>query len=196
MHTGAVGAFDRLMEVLGLADQFAIDPSQAGMGTMLTESQVVLVADELPRLFEKAPRADWLLRLREADVCAVEVLRPGEVFDEPQVRHNQMVVDVDDPCSATLEQVAPPAKFSVSQPAPPSPAPAVGERRAADTSTIPDRSSAPPLTTADDVAPARRGPCARPRCLLRRAVHVATARRSRRRRRQARDRRRRSPARA
>jgi crotonobetainyl-CoA:carnitine CoA-transferase CaiB-like acyl-CoA transferase len=127
VHTGAVGAFERLMEVLGLADEFAVDPSQAGMGTMLTETQVALVADEIPRLFEKAPRADWLRRLREADVCAVEILRPGEVFDEPQVRHNQMVVEVDDPVLGVLEQVAPPAKFSMSQVSSPSAAPAVGQ---------------------------------------------------------------------
>ena len=43
----------------------------------------------------------------DADVCAVEHLRPTEVFDKPQARHNEMVVTVDDPVLGPVEQVAP-----------------------------------------------------------------------------------------
>ncbi len=82
-------------------------------------------------------------RLREADVCAVEVLRPGQVFDEPQVRHNQMVVALDDPVLGRLEQVAPSAKFSITPAWPLGAAPRVGEH---DVSIGPVQSSG---TTAD-----------------------------------------------
>ncbi len=129
VHTGAVGAFDRLMQVLGLEEQFAVDPSQTGMGTMLTDAQAALMQDGFPKIFEERPRAEWMRQLRAADVCAVEVLRPGQVFDEPQVRHNEMVVEIDDPVLGPLEQVAPPAKFSVTPARPTHAAPRVGEHQ-------------------------------------------------------------------
>ena len=51
-----------------------------------------------------------------ADVCAVEHLHPTEVFDEPQPRHNQMVIEVDDPVLGPIEQVAPPIRFDGTSP--------------------------------------------------------------------------------
>ena len=49
--------------------------------------------------------------LRQAEVCAIEHLQPGEVFDQPQARYNQMVVEIDDPVLGLVQQVAPAAKF-------------------------------------------------------------------------------------
>ena len=97
IHTGAVGAFGRLMEVLGLDDR--IPPSETGidMGTPLTPEQAELLERELHPRFASQPRAYWVERLMAADVCAVEHLHPSEVFDEPQPRHNRMVAVVDDP---------------------------------------------------------------------------------------------------
>ena len=150
VHTGAVGAFDRLMNVLGLADQFA---AAAGpeMGVRLDPAQAALVEHELPRRFEQAPRSEWLRRLREADVCAVEHLHPGEVFDEPQARHNEMVVEVDDPVLGVLQQVAAPAKFSLTPSGAPMPAPTIGQHAGAgsDWSDSPRTGS----STDDDAAP-------------------------------------------
>ena len=88
IHTGAVGAFGRLMQVLGLDDR--IPPSETGidMGTPLTPEQAELLERELHPRFASQPRAYWVERLMAADVCAVEHLHPTEVFDEPQPRHN------------------------------------------------------------------------------------------------------------
>ena len=66
-------------------------------------------------------------RFLDADVCAVEHLRPTEVFDTPQARHNGMVVTVDDPVLGPVEQVAPAIKFSATPGAVRGPAPSVGE---------------------------------------------------------------------
>ena len=125
IHTGAVGAFSRCMKVLGLDAR--IPPTESGldMGTMLSPEQSKLVIEEIPKILAGRPRSYWLERLLAADVCAVPHLRPGEVFDEPQARHNEMSVMLDDPVLGLLEQVAPPAKFSRTVPAAPTPAPTI-----------------------------------------------------------------------
>src|SRR5262249_54066059 len=97
IHTGAVGAFGRAMKVLGLDDR--IPPSATGMdiGVPLTAEQVPIVRDEVPEIFKLKPRAEWVRLFMDADVCAVEHLRPTEVYDTPQAVHNEMVVEVEDP---------------------------------------------------------------------------------------------------
>lgn len=112
VHTGALGAFGRLMTLLELDD--VIPASETGMdiGLPLTDDQLEIVRDRIPAIFSTLPRQYWLERLTAADVCAIPELHPGEVFDEPQARHNQMVVDVLDPLLGELEQVAPALRFA------------------------------------------------------------------------------------
>jgi crotonobetainyl-CoA:carnitine CoA-transferase CaiB-like acyl-CoA transferase len=112
IHTGAVGGFGRLMQVLGLDDR--VPPSETGldMGVPLTPEERVVVEHEVPAIFASKPRHVWVDALLAADVCAIEHLHPCEVFDQPQAVHNEMVVEVDDPALGRVQQVAPPAKFS------------------------------------------------------------------------------------
>jgi crotonobetainyl-CoA:carnitine CoA-transferase CaiB-like acyl-CoA transferase len=127
IHTGAVGAFGRLMQVLGLDDR--IPPSETGidMGTPLTPEEAELLEREIHPRFAAQPREYWVERLMAADVCAVEHLRPTQVFDEPQPRHNGMVVEIDDPVLGTVEQVAAAIRFDATRPDVPRPAPTVGQ---------------------------------------------------------------------
>ncbi len=127
LHTGAVGAFGRAMCVLGVDDR--VPPSADGMdmGMPLTDEQIPILQFELVDIFKTRPRAEWVQRFLDADVCVVEHLRPTEVFDTPQARHNEMVVTVDDPALGPLEQVAPPVKFSLTPGSVRAPAPSVGE---------------------------------------------------------------------
>jgi crotonobetainyl-CoA:carnitine CoA-transferase CaiB-like acyl-CoA transferase len=150
LHTGAVGAFGRAMQVLGLDDR--IPPSADGMdmGVPLTDEQIPIIQFELVDIFKTRPRADWVQRFLDADVCAVEHLRPTEVYDTPQARHNGMVVTVDDPVLGPVEQVAPGIKFSATPGAVRAPAPPVGAHTDAVLSTCagwppPNRPSAPPV---------------------------------------------------
>jgi crotonobetainyl-CoA:carnitine CoA-transferase CaiB-like acyl-CoA transferase len=126
VHTGAVGAFGRLMKVLGIDDRIPAGETPREMGIPLTDEQAAIVEHEIPAIFETASRSEWLRRLREADICAVEHLHPGECFDAEQVLHNGMVVTIDDPQLGPIEQVAPPIRLSVSPPVAPAPAPVVG----------------------------------------------------------------------
>jgi crotonobetainyl-CoA:carnitine CoA-transferase CaiB-like acyl-CoA transferase len=108
VHTAARGAFDRLMTLVGIADSVRpVDGSEAS--TPLTPAEESALA-EIPDIFETQPRKVWLERLIEANICAIPVLRPTEVFDEPQAVHNAMVVEVPDPTLGMVQQIAPPIK--------------------------------------------------------------------------------------
>ena len=148
IHTGAVGAFGRAMEVLGVADRVRPSADGMDMGMLLTDEELPVVRDEVVEIFRTRPRADWVRLFREADVCAVEHLRPTEVYDSPQARHNGMVLTVDDPVLGPVEQVAPPIRFSATPGAVRGAAPRVGEHEAA-TFADPTRSRAAPSSAPD-----------------------------------------------
>lgn len=107
VHTGAVGAFGRLMALVGLEHEFPPVPPGTDMGVPLSDTQRKLVQVDLPEIFRTKSRSSWLTLLHDADICAIPHLHPGQVFDEPQALHNHMVVSVDDPELGTVEQVGP-----------------------------------------------------------------------------------------
>ena len=127
IHTAAVGAFGRLMKVLGLEDR--IPPSESGLdlGVPLEPDQVHILTDEIPRLLASRPRRYWVEQLMAADVCVVEHLHPTEAYDTPQVQHNDMVLHLNDPVLGPVSQIAPAAKFSSSTQVVRTPAPRIGE---------------------------------------------------------------------
>ncbi|MFN2537745.1 MAG: CaiB/BaiF CoA transferase family protein [Mycobacteriales bacterium] len=127
VHTAAVGAFGRLIRALGIEDRVPCAEDGTDMLIPLTPEQSHIVMEEIPDLFLGKPRSYWLETLLKADVCAIPALRAGEVFDEPQARHNDMVVEVDDPVLGRVEQVAPAAKLAATPASVQRPAPTVGE---------------------------------------------------------------------
>ncbi|WP_439569794.1 CoA transferase [Sphingopyxis sp.] len=128
IHTAAVGAFGRLMAVLGLDDRIAATAGGGDVGTPLTPDEASYIEDNIHNIFASYPRSYWVQRLMEADVCAIEHLQPTRVFDEPQVRNNRMTVQVDDPVLGSVEQVAPAIRFGgEAAPGAPAPAPRSGE---------------------------------------------------------------------
>ena len=130
IHTGAQGAFSRLMTLLGFDDR--IPPSATGMDLLapLDPGQAAILMNELPGIFDQKPRSVWLSELLAADVCAIPILHQGEIFTEPQPVHNEMVIEVCDPALGPVTQVAPAAKFSRTPGAVRCPAPRVGEHTA------------------------------------------------------------------
>lgn len=55
VHTGAIGAFGRLMKVLGIDDRIPASETGMDIGVPLTPEQAVIVNDELPTIFETRP---------------------------------------------------------------------------------------------------------------------------------------------
>ncbi len=126
LSTFGRGAFDRLMEVLGLDDR--VPPVDDGnVMAQLSPEEAAIVFNEVPGIFLSQPRKVWLERLLEADVAAIPALRPGEVFDEPQTVHNGMVTEVLDPVLGKVEQVSPPVRFASTPGTVRSPAPTAGQ---------------------------------------------------------------------
>lgn len=126
IHTGAVGAFGRLMVALGTDDRIPPDSRGADLMLPLDDAQRRLIAEELPVIFKSRPRAQWLDELLAADICVVPELHATQVFDEPQARHNNMVLRLDDPVLGTVEVAAPPVRFAAHPEPGPQPAPAPG----------------------------------------------------------------------
>jgi crotonobetainyl-CoA:carnitine CoA-transferase CaiB-like acyl-CoA transferase len=147
VHTGAVGAFGRLMTVLGLDDR--IPPSDSGldMGMPLTPEQVKILDSEIHDIFGSRPCDEWVAELRGVDVCAIEHLGACEAFDKPQPQHNRVIVTTEDPILGRVEQVAPPAKFGRRAHATTIAAPARGEHNGAacfnSTTEFPARTAEP-----------------------------------------------------
>jgi crotonobetainyl-CoA:carnitine CoA-transferase CaiB-like acyl-CoA transferase len=112
IHTGANGSHGRLMECLGLSDRV---PSVRGVQektVALTEEEAATIAEEVPAILSSRPRAHWLQLLRAHDVTAIPVLHQTEAFNEPQVRHNGMTVEINDPQLGQTVQVGVAARLS------------------------------------------------------------------------------------
>lgn len=147
VHTGAVGAFGRLIRELGLDNRIGVAEDGSDMRLPLNEEERKIVLEEIPAIFESQPRDAWLKRLVDADVCAIPELHPGQIFDEPQVRHNEMVVTIEDPLLGPLEQVAPAIRFQGLSHRPIEGAPTVGQHGGRWPATLSDRA----LITATEV---------------------------------------------
>jgi crotonobetainyl-CoA:carnitine CoA-transferase CaiB-like acyl-CoA transferase len=102
--TSAVGAFGRLMTVLGLDHHFPPDTTGREIFVLLTPEQKRVVQEDVPTVFLTETCAEWERRLVEADVCGIPWLPPTEVFDDPQARWNGAIISVDDPQLGTIEQ--------------------------------------------------------------------------------------------
>ncbi|TAM64441.1 CoA transferase [Mycobacterium sp.] len=127
VHTGAVGAFGRLIRELGLDNRVGIAEDGSDMRLPLNEEERKVVLEELPGIFETQPRDVWLKRLLDVDVCAIPELHPGQIFDQPQVRHNEMVVTIDDPLLGRVEEVAPAIRLQGLEHRPSAGAPTAGQ---------------------------------------------------------------------
>jgi crotonobetainyl-CoA:carnitine CoA-transferase CaiB-like acyl-CoA transferase len=112
VHTGANGSHARLMTAMGLADRVPPAPGNREKTVPLNPEEQEVVVREVPKLFASKPRAYWEERLLAADVTAIPIHRPTEVFDEAQVAHNDATVRVRDAELGELEQVGVAARLT------------------------------------------------------------------------------------
>jgi crotonobetainyl-CoA:carnitine CoA-transferase CaiB-like acyl-CoA transferase len=82
---------------------------------------------ELQRLFLTKTREEWFDLLTKADVCVGKVYDVPEVFQDPQVRHRRMAVELDHPVAGKVTHAGVAVKLSDTPGSIRSFAPALGE---------------------------------------------------------------------
>jgi len=81
----------------------------------------------LRETFRKRTRDEWVDFFQGQDVCLGPVKDIGETLEDPQVRHRQMIVDVDHPVAGRLKQIGIPIKLSETPGEIKNPAPSLGQ---------------------------------------------------------------------
>jgi crotonobetainyl-CoA:carnitine CoA-transferase CaiB-like acyl-CoA transferase len=71
--------------------------------------------------------AEWLARLDACDVPCAPILRRGEVIHNEQIVARELIAEFDQPSVGKVRQPKPAARFDVTHPRAPSPAPRIGE---------------------------------------------------------------------
>jgi crotonobetainyl-CoA:carnitine CoA-transferase CaiB-like acyl-CoA transferase len=126
VHTGGEGGFKRTMDVLGLGDKVrAVEGLE--MSTPLDDDEYHAARHLVPEVFATKPRDEWIRHFHAADLAALPVLRPEEIFVDDQVQHAGVAVEVPDPEFGTLVQIGPVVRFRASPHGPTQPAPSLGE---------------------------------------------------------------------
>jgi crotonobetainyl-CoA:carnitine CoA-transferase CaiB-like acyl-CoA transferase len=120
LHTGAQGAFVRMMQGLGLEKDYPElnnipDPDWARM------------LERTTAWFLAHTRDEGMAMLNKADVPALPVLQPGEALHDPQSEAMGFSEFVDDPVLGRLEQVGITLRFGKTPGAIQGPAPRIGE---------------------------------------------------------------------
>lgn len=103
--------------------------SQAPWGITKAEDIQALV-DEIAPIIASRPRDYWLKRLAELDVPCAPVLSRREYMDDPQLLHNGLRADVDDPELGRVIMTRSPIGLSLTPPPEVRPAPRAGEHTA------------------------------------------------------------------
>lgn len=81
----------------------------------------------LQEAFRTKDRDEWYQQLRDLDIEVAPVNSLGETFDDPQVRHRQMVMDVEHPIAGQMRQIGQPFRFSETPERIKRPAPYIGQ---------------------------------------------------------------------
>lgn len=93
-----------------------IDPKLAGDARYATNRDRVAHRAELIRylepIFAARPTSTWVEALDAADIPNGPILSIAEVFAHPQVRHRQMVAEIDHPTAGRIKQTGVPVKLS------------------------------------------------------------------------------------
>ncbi len=77
--------------------------------------------------FRTKNRDEWCQQLRDLDIEVAPVNSLEEAFDDPQVLHRQMVIDVEHPIAGQMRQIGQPFKFSDTPGRVERPAPYIGQ---------------------------------------------------------------------
>jgi alpha-methylacyl-CoA racemase len=96
-------------------------------GNFATGEQGERVRQEVETLFLERTRDEWVRLAAAHDFCLSPVQDLEELTGDPHLNARDMILDMEQKGNARLRMLGIPLKFSVSNPGPPDPAPAVGE---------------------------------------------------------------------
>jgi len=85
------------------------------------------LAADLQAIFTTRRRDEWLAHLGQYDVLCAPVYNYAELFADPQVQHNEMVVEQHHPSAGPIKVIGLPVKLSATPGQVGSPAPRLGE---------------------------------------------------------------------
>jgi crotonobetainyl-CoA:carnitine CoA-transferase CaiB-like acyl-CoA transferase len=111
VHTGAAGAFGRLMKVLGLDQQISETTGPVESACPLTDKDLEII-ERLPEVFASRSSTEWLDEIWSNEIAALPENEPAVVFDDDQVVHNGLIRQVDDPELGPIDVVGPPIRLS------------------------------------------------------------------------------------
>lgn len=124
-HTGGPGSYKRMMDLMGFGDRVqAIDGPE--MAVPLNDEELDVARVQLPFAFKSRPRDEWVALFAEHDLACLPVLRPEDVFEDDQVRHAGVAIDLPTPDGRVARQIGPVVRFRGTPAAVPAPARSVG----------------------------------------------------------------------
>ncbi|MDB5732597.1 MAG: Crotonobetainyl-CoA:carnitine CoA-transferase CaiB, partial [Variovorax sp.] len=101
--------FEQLCKVLGRTDLPA-DPRFATTPQRVAHREILV--PQIATILREQTIDHWMPLLREANVPAGPINDFRQVFDDPQIRHREVVREIPHPLSGSLSMVANPLKFS------------------------------------------------------------------------------------
>jgi crotonobetainyl-CoA:carnitine CoA-transferase CaiB-like acyl-CoA transferase len=127
LHTGVHGDFKKTLDILGLGERIRTIEGALEMAVPLDDVEYEVTRDQVPTAFLTKGRDEWLHLFGSADIAVTPVQRPGEMFDHPQVRFADMVMDAPDGKGGVVRQMRPGIRFLHAAVPDPDPAPTPGE---------------------------------------------------------------------
>ncbi|MBB5698625.1 CaiB/BaiF CoA transferase family protein [Sphingomonas yantingensis] len=116
--------FGALTRALG-QPELAVDPRFDEVSHRIENREALLAI--LSEAFARRPAAEWLASLEAADVPASPVNDVKTVFDNPQIRHREMLSAVDHPVAGAIQMLRNPIRLSETPIGPPRAPPVLGQ---------------------------------------------------------------------
>jgi CoA:oxalate CoA-transferase len=116
----------KMASALQISDPRLQDPN-LDLTSEEVRATLTRLVEEVEALFETRTTAEWLALLDAAGVPAGPVRFVQELFDDPQVQANDLVVELEHPLAGPLRMVGPPLKMSDTPPRAQSASPPLGQ---------------------------------------------------------------------
>ena len=114
---------DRAMRTLEIED----DLRALGWGTPRARENQQAIIERIERKMRERPFAEWAAVLEAADIPYARSQPTEDLFDDPQVRHQRLLIEVDDPTVGSMQQMGAALTVASSPWAQPQPSPRPGQ---------------------------------------------------------------------